>query len=242
MIIMSQNSDPSSPQGEPQTGPSYAQQTYGGQPSPPEPAYGSPYGRPEPAYGSAYGQPEAQPGGYDPQTSVQPGYGQPGYGPPGYGQPGYGPGGYTPMAGEPASLDLPWYGISFVPAVKRVFQKYARFDGRASRGEYWWWALASGVVFSVVGLIAGVLGAATSPDGGSTPGAGFTVIFGLFGLVWLAIIVPALAVMVRRLHDAGFSGWMALLLLIPSLGGLIVAVLCVLPSNPTGARFDRAAA
>ena len=44
----------------------------------------------------------------------------------------------TPQTGAEPPLEWPWYGIGFVAAVKRFFKKYATFNGRASRGEYWW--------------------------------------------------------------------------------------------------------
>ena len=59
-------------------------------------------------------------------------------------------------------------------------------------------------------------------------------------VVVLAVIVPFLAVVVRRLHDANMAGPMAFLLLVPFVGTLIVLVLMLLPSKPEGARFDRA--
>ena len=68
----------------------------------------------------------------------------------------------------PPSLDLPYYGIGFVDAVKRGFKKYATFTGRASRSEYWWWALFTFTGYLVLGLLAFALGTATSRDGGRT--------------------------------------------------------------------------
>ena len=60
-------------------------------------------------------------------------------------QPPYTAGGAVPP------LELPYYGAPPVEAVKRVFQKYAVFSGRASRSEYWWWALASAVASGAPG-------------------------------------------------------------------------------------------
>jgi uncharacterized membrane protein YhaH (DUF805 family) len=58
-------------------------------------------------------------------------------------------------------------------------------------------------------------------------------------IIGLALIIPTLALIVRRLHDANISGLFALLLLIPFLGAIAVFVMMFLPSNPEGARFDR---
>jgi uncharacterized membrane protein YhaH (DUF805 family) len=60
----------------------------------------------------------------------------------------------------------------------------------------------------------------------------------LFAVFALGIIVPTLALTVRRLHDAGYSGLFALLLLIPYLGSLIIMIFALLPSSPAGAIYD----
>ena len=116
-----------------------------------------------------------------------------------------------------------------------MFAKYARFDGRASRSEYWWWVLASTVVF---GLLAVLVAVTAGPDPES-PSALSAVLTIVLLIVLLAVIVPSIAVTVRRLHDADLSGWFYLLGLIPSVGGIILLVLTALPSKPAGARFDR---
>jgi len=214
--------DPTSPAAQPN---GYAY----GQPSAPpyEQPYGQQYGQPGEDHGqqaAGYGQQAydhgQQPSGYEQQMY-------------GYAQPPTGP------DGEP-SLDQPHYGISFTGAVKRVFAKYARFDGRASRSEYWWWVLATTLVFGVLGVLIGVLGGATSTGSSSDAPSPVVVVLGiLLLLAALAVIVPNIAVTVRRLHDADLSGWLYLLNLIPYVGGLVVLVLTVLPSEPNGARFDR---
>ena len=50
--------------------------------------------------------------------------------------------------------------------------------------------------------------------------------------------MPSIALTVRRLHDVGYSGWLVLLGLIPSVGGLILLIFAVLPSSPAGAKYD----
>ncbi len=140
-------------------------------------------------------------------------------------------------------LQLPLPGASFGQAVARFFRKYATFSGRASLSEYWWWQLASFLVYLLLGiatLVAGVATGRPNPDGGGillgpVAGVGAAVIAAWF----LATLVPQLAIAVRRLHDADLSGWMVLLRLVPSVGDVIVIVLTLLPSNPRGARFDR---
>ena len=97
-----------------------------------------------------------------------------------------------------------------------VIQKYAVFEGRAKRTEFWLFML----VHNVIALILAALGA-------------FVVSFFDFVLVVyaLALLVPTLAVGCRRLHDSGKSGWMQLIFLIPIVGWIIMIVLFVLSSG-----------
>jgi uncharacterized membrane protein YhaH (DUF805 family) len=100
--------------------------------------------------------------------------------------------------------------VSFQEAVTTVLtKKYADFSGRARRSEYWWWALAAFVAQLVVRLIGAAIG---------TPI--------LYILLSLAILVPGLAVGVRRLHDTGRSGWW-LLIALTVIGVLVLLVFFV---------------
>jgi uncharacterized membrane protein YhaH (DUF805 family) len=145
----------------------------------------------------------------------------------------------TGMAQAPSQpLDLPHYGIGFVDAVKRGFRKYATFKGRASRSEYWWWTLFTFVTYLVLGLLTFAVGMGTSRDGGRTPGALAIPLIILLTVFFLGILLPTLALTVRRLHDAGYSGLLALLLLLPYLGSLIILIFALLPSSPAGAKYD----
>jgi uncharacterized membrane protein YhaH (DUF805 family) len=91
-------------------------------------------------------------------------------------------------------------------AKRPIVDKYADFTGRASRAEYWWYALGLIIAFVVLGIVEGILGI-------------HHMIFYAYGplsaLLWLATIVPSLAVGVRRLHDTGRSGWWVLLPIVP---------------------------
>jgi uncharacterized membrane protein YhaH (DUF805 family) len=150
---------------------------------------------------------------------------------------------YQPQPSDAAAqaappLDRPHYGIGFGGAVARGFKKYATFAGRASRSEYWWWALFTFITYLVLGLATYALGIATSRDGGRTPGLLALPLIILFAVFFLGIIVPTLALTVRRLHDAGYSGLFALLLLVPYVGSLIIMIFALLPSSPAGAKYD----
>jgi uncharacterized membrane protein YhaH (DUF805 family) len=146
---------------------------------------------------------------------------------------------------DAASVPLwaPLYGATFGQAFVRFWKKYARFDGRASRSEYWWWTLAAAIVGLVLsGLVLGLgfSGATTDPETGRlVPGAGIILPAVIAIVWWLATIIPGIALTVRRLHDGNYSGWLYLLVLVPSIGGLIIFVFTLLGSNPQGARFDR---
>ena len=135
-------------------------------------------------------------------------------------------------------LELPHYGIGFIDAIKRGFKKYATFSGRASRSEYWWWYLFTFLVYLVLGVPLYAVGIATSRDGGRTPGTLAIPLIILLTVFALGIIVPSLALTVRRLHDAGYSGLLALLFLIPYVGGLVILIFALLPSSPAGAKYD----
>ncbi len=103
-----------------------------------------------------------------------------------------------------------------------VLKNYAVFSGRAARAEYWYFVLFNFLVSIVLGIISGMLG----DDSGI-----------LGGLYSLAVLIPSIAVSVRRLHDTGRSGWMLLLLLIPIVGFIWIFVLTLLDSNPSDNKY-----
>jgi uncharacterized membrane protein YhaH (DUF805 family) len=94
-----------------------------------------------------------------------------------------------------------------------VLERYAKFDGRAGRGEFWWFILAGLILYIAAMILMGI---------------GFAIATGLGVLVivlavalYLALIVPSIAVAIRRLHDTDKSGWWLLIGLIP-FGGLVL--------------------
>ena len=92
--------------------------------------------------------------------------------------------------------------MTFTQSVKLCFEKYADFNGRAKRPEYWWFFLFLFLLGAVTGAISEVLN----------------------GIVALATILPSLAVGARRLHDTNRSGWWQLLWLIPIIGWIVVII------------------
>ena len=115
--------------------------------------------------------------------------------------------------------------MSPADAVRSVLRSYARFSGRARRSEYWWWSLAYTVVFVAYFVLIGLLAAVA---GESEPVATAA------GLVYLAlvaaVVVPSVAVTVRRLHDTGRSGWWYLICFAP-LGGIALLVFTCMDSQ-----------
>ena len=103
-----------------------------------------------------------------------------------------------------------------------VLSNYVGFGGRATRTEYWLFALASVIVSIVLGIVGDVLGL--------TIGEGVDAVNILALAYGLAVLLPSIAVMVRRFHDRGYSGWMALLIL-TGIGVIVVLVFMVLPSE-----------
>jgi uncharacterized membrane protein YhaH (DUF805 family) len=105
--------------------------------------------------------------------------------------------------------------MTFGEAVSDGFSKYAMFSGRSSRSAYWWWTLFYVLV---------IIGASILDAAAKTP------IF--VGLAWLALILPNLAVLVRRLHDTDHSGWWVLIGFIPLIGAIVLIVFACTDSGP----------
>ena len=126
--------------------------------------------------------------------------GQSGWGTPGHPAPGYAP---APSYAGAA----PAGKMGMADAVRSVLAKYATFSGRARRSEYWWFYLAYVIAYIVAAIIDGLLG-----------------ITALTLIVSLGLLIPTLAVGVRRLHDIGKSGWWLLIGLIPLVGAIVLLV------------------
>src|SRR5665647_3616905 len=94
-------------------------------------------------------------------------------------------------------------------AVKTCFTKYAEFGGRAARPEFWWFALFQFVVMTVLGMVSSVL----------------------YGIAGLGLLLPALAVGSRRLHDVNKSAWLMLLWLIPVIGWILLIYWAAQPGD-----------
>lgn len=122
--------------------------------------------------------------------------------------------------------------MGFTVAIKSFWSNYATFRGRARRSEYWYIQLFLVLTNLAVAAIDLVL-MNGDVDRFIANGGG-----GIVGLVWILVtIVPALAVLVRRLHDTGKSGWWILIGLVPFLGTIVLFVFTVLNSEVGENRF-----
>ena len=216
----------------------------GGAPSvPPVPLAEAPHGMPA---APAYGMPPGYPGG---TAAAPPSYADahaaytasPGYA----AASGYGAaaGATTPAQAYPGSgYGVPLVGpaepMSFGQAIRSVFRQYAGFGGRASRSEFWYFALfaslaalAAWLLMVIVILISG----AASTVAGDSAFFGASMLTGVIGMAWfagaLAIIVPSWAVTVRRLRDAG-QHWAWLFISLLPFGSIVLIVMCCQPAKP----------
>jgi uncharacterized membrane protein YhaH (DUF805 family) len=122
--------------------------------------------------------------------------------------------------------------MGFAEAIKSFWSHYSKFKGRSRRFEYWWiqlfLVLTNLAVAAIdLALMNGDVDRFIANGGG-----------GIVGLIWILVtIVPALAVLVRRLHDTGKSGWWALIGFIPLIGGIVLLVFTVLDSDAGENKF-----
>ena len=116
--------------------------------------------------------------------------------------------------------------MSFGDAIKSFWSKYATFKGRSRRSEYWFiqlFLILTNLAVAAIdlALMNGDVDRFIANGGG-----------GIVGLIWILVtIVPALAVLVRRLHDTGKSGWWVLIGLVPFVGTIVLFIFSVLNSD-----------
>ena len=100
-------------------------------------------------------------------------------------------------------------------SVKTCLTKYADFNGRAARPEFWWFMLVLLIVSMILNAVVAVLG----------------MIFSL------ATLVPSLSAGARRLHDTGKTGWLQLLWFIPLIGWAVMIYLLAQPGQPEANKY-----
>jgi len=112
--------------------------------------------------------------------------------------------------------------MNFADAVKTVLTlKYADFNGRASRSEFWWYVLFAIIVAVVLQFVDNVI-------------LGFPLLGAIFSL---ATLIPGIAVSVRRLHDKDKSGWWLLICLVPVVGAVLLIYWYATEGTPGDNQF-----
>ena len=95
--------------------------------------------------------------------------------------------------------------MTFTESIQTCFSKYADFNGRATKSEFWWWVLFVILVSFAANILNNKLGL----------------------LISIGTLLPNIAVTARRLHDTNRSGWWQLIGIIPVIGWIIMIVWCV---------------
>lgn len=103
-------------------------------------------------------------------------------------------------------------------------RRYADFSGRSRRKEFWMFQLGIVLLYIAVVILGAILGAISETRAG--------IVMIIFAIAMLGLIIPSLAVAVRRLHDQDKSGWMILLGFIPLIGGIILLVFYCTEGTP----------
>ena len=124
-------------------------------------------------------------------------------------------------------------------------RKYADFNGRARRSEYWlfqlfiWGVIIGLYAISAILSVLLIQPAAVGPDATVRPddpvvtaaAVASMAVFGVLVLFFLAMIIPNLAVRIRRLHDIGVTGWLVLIALIPGVGWIVLLIMSMLDGS-----------
>ena len=111
-------------------------------------------------------------------------------------------------------------------------KKYATFNGRAIRREYWTFGLVNWLVSALLGVSVQVSAPALDVAAGDGPGPLYWILSAAYWIFTAAILIPSIAVSVRRLHDTDRSGWWLLIALIPVLGAIVLLIFTLQGSKP----------
>jgi len=117
-------------------------------------------------------------------------------------------------------------------------KRYAEFSGRSRRMEYWMWFVFLVLLYIAFWVLAMVIGGAAlmtgDPRAAMAAGGGMMIIGALFFLIWLALLIPGIAVGVRRLHDTDRTGWWLLAPIAPYILVWIGAAMAISGSTGIG--------
>lgn len=112
---------------------------------------------------------------------------------------------------------------TFVGAIKDALARYVDFKTRSTRSQFWWWVLGYILVCIVAAMIDGTLGMGDSGPVGL--------------LVSLALLLPSIAISIRRLHDIGRTGWWLLLMFLPLIGSIVLLVFYCTKTQPAANQW-----
>lgn len=143
---------------------------------------------------------------------------------------------YCPYCRHMKNIPLPLdaYELGLIENFKNcVVHKYADFEGRASRGEYWHFMLIYQLIVAIILFICAAISYVTPVSGTTGVSLGLVILF----VLSIGFIIPGVAVAIRRLHDVGWSGWPILLALVPFVGIPVVLILMALPGKTVSNRF-----
>lgn len=117
--------------------------------------------------------------------------------------------------------------MSFTESIKSAFSNYAVFKGRASRPAFWYFYLFTAIVaFVLIGLQAAMAS------------SNFAPVIAIVIPIWsLAVLLPTIGLVIRRLHDTDRSGWWILVGFVPLVGFLILIVFLAMPGTPGDNKY-----
>ncbi len=117
--------------------------------------------------------------------------------------------------------------MSFGQAISSGFKNYAVFSGRATRSAFWWFYLFTVIVLIAISVIESAMGSSGIVGG-----------LGIISIIWsLAVFLPTLGLMIRRLHDADHSGWWWFIGLVPLVGMIVLIVFWATPGTQGENKF-----
>ncbi|HEY2190834.1 MAG TPA: DUF805 domain-containing protein [Actinomycetospora sp.] len=116
----------------------------------------------------------------------------------------------------------------------KALRQYADFSGRARRTEFWMFVLVNVIISVILGIIDSAIGTASLYAAGGTASYSPGILGGIYGL---AVLIPSIAVTVRRLHDTDRSGWWFFIQLIPVVGAIVMLVFACLEGTRGPNRF-----
>jgi uncharacterized membrane protein YhaH (DUF805 family) len=120
-----------------------------------------------------------------------------------------------------------------------VLKKYVVFSGRSRRAEYWYFVLFNTIITAIllaidIAMGSGAADSTMTGDAGVAMNASLGILSGIYSL---AVLLPGLAVLIRRLHDTDHSGWWIFISLIPIIGSFILLYFLVKDSTPGANQY-----